>query len=380
VYPALAVLQAIASVTLDEAGNEIHGHPKDSLVLPPDFSILWIGGSGGMESDLVSRVGLPFEEIPAAGLHGVGLTAMPGNMLKLMRGYQKSKQILQRFKPDVLFFTGGYLAVPLALAGRRIPSVLYVPDIEPGLALRTIANFSQRIALSTEESRRYFPGRKALTVTGYPTRSGLSTWKRDAAQKHLGLSGNLPTLLVFGGSKGAHSINRAVISALPDLLKEMQVVLISGETDWKEIQSTRDSLSRNYDASFLDKFRAFPYLYDDEMGAALSVADLVLSRAGASILGEFPLFGLPAIVVPYPHAWRYQQVNAQYLASHGAAIVVQDADLPDHVLPVIQELIRDHDRRKRMRQAMLSLARPNAAKSIGHILQDLVMDRGRKGL
>lgn len=378
-YPALAVLQAIVSGTTDEGENEKLGQLTISLALHPELSVLWIGSSGGMESDLVRRVGLPYEEIPAAGIHGVGLKPLPGNMLKLAGGYRKSRQILKRFKPEVLLFTGGYLAVPFALAGRKIPSVLYVPDIEPGLAIKTIAHFSNRIAVTSEESFRYFSGRKKLTVTGYPTRPSLSTWTKEAARNRLGLSEKLPVLLVYGGSKGARSINRAIVSVLPDLLNEMQVVLISGELDWEEIRATRDALLNKYGSTLIDRFHAFPYLHE-EMGAVLSVADLVLSRAGASILGEYPLFGLPAILVPYPHAWRYQQVNAQYLENRGAAVVIQDVDLPDRASPVIRELIRDHDKRENMRKAMLSLARPTAAESIGQMLQNLAIEKDQKGL
>jgi UDP-N-acetylglucosamine--N-acetylmuramyl-(pentapeptide) pyrophosphoryl-undecaprenol N-acetylglucosamine transferase len=123
----------------------------------------------------------------------------------------------------------------------------------------------------------------------------------------------LPVLLVFGGSKGARSINRALLEALPGLLPEMQVLHISGNLDWPEVEAARSALSTGEAAAWAERYHAFPYLHD-EMGAALAAADLVVARAGASTLGEFPALGLPAILVPYPHAWRYQKVNADYLA------------------------------------------------------------------
>jgi len=363
VYPALAVHQALAD-------------PDESLLPKDGLTTLWVGGWGGMEADLVKRAGITFEAIPAAGVHGVGLRSLPGNLLQLGRGYFESRRVVDRFRPDALLFTGGFVAVPMALAGRRVPSLLFVPDIEPGLALKTLARFADRIALATADSYPYFPpaaSRKAH-VTGYPTRAGLRRRKTEEARQELGLSAGDPLLLVFGGSKGARSINRALLAVLPQLLAETQVLHISGKLDWPEVENARQTL----DPQLATRYRAYPYLHE-RMGAALSAADLVLSRAGASSLGEFPLFGLPAILVPYPYAWRYQQVNAGYLQKHGAALVVQDAELPERLLSVVLALLHDRQRREQMRQSMLNLAHPRAARSIATLLVDLTsVDRLRR--
>ncbi len=365
--------------TQGRPGNEDAGDtPSTKSPLPPGLSVLWVGSVGGMEEDLVKRTGLPFEAIPAAGVHGVGWKALPGNLRQLVGGYRKARKILNVYRPDVLFFTGGYVSVPLAIAGRKIPSVLYVPDIEPGLALKTIARFSRCIALSTEESREYFPLRTNLSITGYPTRPDLKTWSKDIALEKYNLSPDIPTLLVLGGSKGARSINQALLSVLPNLLSEMQVIHVSGRLDWKDVENARNTIANKIALNLVNRYRIFSYLHE-EMGAALSAADLVISRAGASSLGEFPLFGLPAILVPYPYAWQYQQVNAQYLAQKGAAVIVNDADLPDRLLAVVRELMHDSDRRKRMSQSMFHLARPEAAKSIARLLENLAMERGQEG-
>ena len=175
------------------------------------------------------------------------------------------------------------------------------------------------------------------------TRRGLDLkWSLEDARQALGLAADLPVLLVFGGSQGSRSINRALLGALPDLLSEMQVIHISGWLDWAEVEFARSALAARsaQDAALLDRYRAFPYLHD-EMGAAFTVADLALSRAGASTLGEFPLCGLPAILVPYPHAWRYQRVDADYLAENGAALVIEDVELPERILPVVRGPMRE---------------------------------------
>ena len=344
VYPALAVLEALNMEN-------------------PSLNVLWTGGEGGMEARLVERVNIPFKAIPAAGVHGVGLRHLPGNVLKLARGVAASRRILHDFKPDVLFFTGGYVAVPMALAGRKIPSALYVPDIEPGLALKTLARFADRIAVTAEESFRYFKRRSRLACTGYPTRPGLGKWSRSEARRALDLGEEAPVLLVFGGSKGARSLNKAVLAHLPELLEMVQLVHISGDLDWPEVEARAKELNH-------PRYHAHPYLHE-EMGAALAAADLALSRAGASTLGEYPLFGLPSILVPYPYAWRYQKVNADHLVHNGAAVLLEDARLADELLPTVKGLLQDPTRLESMRRAVKALARPRAAFEIGSLLMEL---------
>lgn len=361
-YPALAVWNALRG---EDAG----------------LQTLWVGGEGGMEADLVKREGIPFESIPAAGMHGVGLRALPGNALRLGRGLFAARRILRRFQPEALLFTGGYVAVPLALAARlpglgfrRPQSALYVPDIEPGLALKTLAYFSDHIALTAPEGQAYFThhspaGRAPLSVTGYPVRQSLQPLPQQAARRQLGLEEGLPTLLVYGGSKGARSINRALLGVLGELLADLQVIHLSGQLDWAEVEAARQALAAT-DAPRAARYHAYPYLHE-EMAAALSASDLVIARAGASTLGEFPLFGLPAILVPYPYAWRYQKVNADYLQQRGAAVMVRDADLPAQILPLVRRLMNNGSQRAAMQQAMRSLATPHAAAGIATILRSL---------
>ena len=347
VYPALAVHSALAKER-------------------PAMDTLWVGGEGGMEASLVRRAGIPFTAIPAAGLHGVGLRALPGNALKLARGFAASRRILHEFRPDALFFTGGYLAGPMALAGSKIPTLLYVPDIEPALALKTIARFADRIAVTAPGSRHYFPGRAAVVETGYPVRADFGQYDRASARASLDLHNEKPVLMIWGGSRGARSINHAVLKHLPYLLEMAQVIHVSGELGWPQVQATRESLL----GSHRRDYHTYAYLHE-EMSLAISAADLVVSRAGASSLGEYPLLGVPAILVPYPYAWRYQKVNADYLASRGAAIVLEDEHLKDELLIVVQTLLKEPAKLRAMRQAMQSLARPNAAREIASQILEL---------
>ncbi|MFW6183252.1 MAG: UDP-N-acetylglucosamine--N-acetylmuramyl-(pentapeptide) pyrophosphoryl-undecaprenol N-acetylglucosamine transferase [Chloroflexota bacterium] len=166
--------------------------------------------------------------------------------------------------------------------------------------------------------------------------------------------------------RGARSINRALLAVLPWLLETYQVVHISGALDWPEVEAAAQDLpgeQRRY-------YRPFAYLHE-RMGAALRGADLVVARAGASMLGESPAFALPAILVPYPHAWRYQRVNADYLAERGAAVRLDDELLPDRLLPLVSELLQDDERLTQMAAAARALDRPSAASNLARLLEKL---------
>jgi UDP-N-acetylglucosamine--N-acetylmuramyl-(pentapeptide) pyrophosphoryl-undecaprenol N-acetylglucosamine transferase len=362
VYPALAVLHQLKVESL-----KVEGMERDSNLQPStsNLELLWVGGEGGMEEDLVKRAGIPYQSIPAAGVHGVGLRALPGNFAKLSRGVAASRHILKDFHPDVLFFTGGYVAAPMAFAGRNVPTLLYVPDIEPGLALKFLARFADRVAVTAPDSKKYFPHPERLILTGYPLRADLAAWSRAKAAQHFGIDSNQRVLLVTGGSKGARSINMALLKHLNGLLGMAHIIHITGSLDWPTVEQAAAELPAQLKA----RYHIFPYLH--EMGAALSMADLVLSRAGASSLGEYPIFGLPAILVPYPYAWRYQKGNADYLAERGAAVIIQDERLAERLPTVVKDLLEDSNKRESMRTAMRTLSHPDAAKAIASQLIEL---------
>jgi len=324
---------------------------------------LWVGSEGGMEETLVKRRGIAYKSIPSAGLHGVGLSNLPGNVAKITRGVLIARRVLNEFKPDVLFFTGGYVAAPMAVAGRSVPTLLYVPDIEPGMALKSLAGFSDAIAVTTGLSQKFF--NKKVIETGYPLRPDLAVWDRETANRHLGISSGLPVLLVFGGSKGARSINLAILNDLRGFLGRFELIHLTGELDWDYVRHHREQMPMDLAA----RYHAMPYLH--EMGAALAAADLVVSRAGASVLGEFPLFGLPAILVPYPHAWRYQKVNADYLTNRGAAVILEDRLLNEELLNTLNVLMENPNKLQAMRAAMFELSHPRAADKIAGVLIEL---------
>ncbi len=343
-YPALAVLQS-------ETNNS-------------DTEVLWVGSDDGPEGELVQREGIPYKSVPAAGLHGVSLATIPSRVLKLTKGCFAARKIVREFKPDVMFFTGGYVGFPVAMAGRGIPSVLFVPDIEPGMALNVLAKSADVITVVCEDSKKFFDAKKNTVITGYPTRADMCRWDKEQALTSFGLSAELPVLFVFGGSKGAQSINHAMRKHITDLTRECQVIHVCGKNNWEEMSEFYETLPAKVKA----RYKLFPYLHE-EMGTAFTAADLVISRSGASTLGELPLFGVPALLVPYPYAWRYQKTNADYLISKGAAELLKDEDLDEQLCARALELLRDKEKLTSMTAAMKSLALPDAAKQIFKVLR-----------
>ncbi len=348
VYPALA---AVASLRVARAAAG-------------DLELLWVGSVGGMEVEMVREAGIKMETILAGGVVGKGLSGGVLGLAKLAAGAAKALRVISRFRPEAIFVTGGYTAVPVTLAGwlRRIPMVVYLPDVQPGLAVCWAARLSRRVLVTMAESGRYFNNAN-VTVTGYPLRPEIvraTRETRESARERLNLGAGRPTVLVVGGSRGARSINQAALAAGPEWIGDgAQVLHVSGQLDWSAVQKQRKEFSPETRAHY----HIFPYLRD-EMGLALRAADIAVARAGASCLGEFPAFGLPAVLVPYPHAWRYQRSNAEALSEHGAAIWIEDKDLQRSLSLTAGELLRDSDRLAAMGRKAAALAVPEAAERV----------------
>ena len=321
-----------------------------------------------MEERLAQRASLPFSAVETGQLRGKAPWTVARNLLRMRRGVARARQLMSDFDPGAVLVTGGYVSVPVVLAarGQKRPVLVYLPDLTPGLAIRGLGRLATQVAVTFPETERYFPG-KAF-VSGYPVRQALLEASQDqaSARRAFDLDTEEKTLLIFGGSSGARSINRAVVRLLPELLTICQVIHISGPSDWTWIKEEASLLP----ARLQLRYRAFAYLHG-EMAQALAAAHLTLSRAGAAVLGEYTALGLPSVLVPYPHAGRHQEVNAQYLASRGAAVVVDDSALGEQLKPVLLSLLADESARQRMRAHALGLARFDAAQRIGDALATL---------
>lgn len=342
-----------------------------------------------MEQALVERAGIRFQGIDTGQLRGISPLRALANIGKMLKGFRQSLAILRSFHPDICLVTGGYVCAPVVLACRwqRIPIVIYLPDMTPGAAILWLSRFAQRIAVTFPEAARYFGGlapRGKAVVTGYPVRHELAEGARDraAARRQLAQiidrpsmdgSDNLPLLLIWGGSLGARSINLATWSALADLLPHAHILHVVGTRDWGLAKGQMQTLRATgvLSGGAARRYHPVDYLHE-AMPLALASADLTVARAGASTLGEFPIAGLPSILVPLVISGVNQQQNAEQLANHGAAVIIADNKLADDLARIVVELLNQSDRRSAMAAAARAIAQPDAAQKIVDTLVQMV--------
>jgi UDP-N-acetylglucosamine--N-acetylmuramyl-(pentapeptide) pyrophosphoryl-undecaprenol N-acetylglucosamine transferase len=360
VYPALAVAQELG-----------------------DRRLLYVGSRDGMEAALVARESdLPFYGLPAAALRGRNPLAMARAGLVLGAGVLHARQLLRELRPAAILGTGGYVCVPLFVAARAagVPTAIYLPDVVPGLAVKALARLATMVACNVEDSAPYFA--KPIAVVGYPVRRELWTQDKAACRASFALEAEPPVLLVYGGSRGARSINRAVQVLLPWLLERAQVIHVCGrEGDEGWLREAAAALPR----ALQRRYHLYPYLFGDEvsgptMTQAFGAADVALCRSGASTLAELPAAGLPAMLVPYPYV--HQDENADYLVQRGAAVKVGDDQLPGLGKPGDGTLERELGRllandaaRDAIAQRSKALAKHDAAQRLAELLLGLA---GRK--
>jgi UDP-N-acetylglucosamine--N-acetylmuramyl-(pentapeptide) pyrophosphoryl-undecaprenol N-acetylglucosamine transferase len=380
-----------------------------------------------MEADMVSRESaLPYRAIPAAALRGRSPWTLARNAGILARGTQVARRLIAAERPAAILGTGGYVCVPLFLAARaaRVPTAIYLPDIVPGLAVRFLARLATMVACNVEDSARYFGWAKderpktkdekngssfvlrpsSFVVTGYPVRRELFEQDREACRAAFGLVEGLPTVFVYGGSRGARSINHAIAALLEHLLPLGQIIHVCGrEGDELFLREAAARLPGELRA----RYRLYPYLFSEKskmeneelkkatsqfsilnsqfsipsMVQAFGAADLVVCRSGASTLGELPAAGLPAVLVPYPYV--NQEENADYLVRHGAALKVRDEEMLGNRRPEegllfgqIRRLLVGEEERTHMSEHSRALARPDAAGCLANMLLDLATRRG----
>lgn len=323
----------------------------------------YAGTDDGMERSIVEKAGIPFEAVDAGPVRGRSPAAALAGLVRCLRGIRQARQILKRFQPRVVLATGGFVCVPVVLAAHLcgIPSVVYLPDLRPGWAVRLLARVASAVAVSFEEVRPFVPGRQVV-VTGYPVRPELLRWTRGEGRRSFGIPESALVLLVIGGSRGARTINDAISRDLVHLLEQAFVIHASGVAQYPSLSEHRQQLPDG----LRSRYHLYPYL-ESELAPALAAASLVVARAGASSLGEFPAAGLPAILVPYPFAGAHQWLNARFLVERGAAIAVDDA-VAQHggLVRALDALIRSPDRLDQMRLAAQQLAVTDGA---GNLLE-----------
>jgi UDP-N-acetylglucosamine--N-acetylmuramyl-(pentapeptide) pyrophosphoryl-undecaprenol N-acetylglucosamine transferase len=314
--------------------------------------VSFAGSPDRVEARLVPEAGFEFDAFRSAGLPRRPRLALARSFLTAARAPAACLRIIRRRRPDVVLGGGGYVSGPMVLAAalRRTPAALLEADAHLGLANRLAAPFADRVFLAMRIAGR--DGAK-YRVTGRPVPQRSRPRPAAEARRLFELPEDTPVLLVLGGSQGALRLNELAVETWgavgPALLH------LCGERDYA---SLRDQVTRA-------DYRLLPFTND--VGAAYGAADLVLARAGGSVW-ELAVAGLPAILVPYPHATAdHQTKNARHFEAAGAAVVVPESEL-ERVPALVSELLLDAPRRERMRRAMLAAARPNAADEIAEEL------------
>lgn len=354
------------------AGGGTGGHVIPALAiarqLQQDYGAetLFVGTPRGIENRLVPAAGFPLRLIEVGALKNVTLATRLKTGLVLPRAIRHASKIVAEFRPQVVIGVGGYASGPAMLAAlfARIPRIAFEPNVVPGLANRAVARFVSAAAVHFQQTCRYFPN---CQVTGVPVR-----------QAFFDVPGNppppRPTLVVFGGSQGAHAINQAIVDSLPLLAAAMPLLHIvhqTGERDFPdaELAYRRSTLSHEI----------FPFI--DDMPAAFSRATLLLCRSGASTVAEVTAAGKPALFIPFPHAADdHQKVNAQALVRAGAASLLDQSQLtPQRLVESLTSLLSDPARLQAMSSAARALSHPDAARQIARMAARLagIADRGQ---
>lgn len=306
---------------------------------------------------------LPYHELMVRSLRSAGLSVHTAlDPARLAASVPQAWWLLGRLRPDVLFTTGGYLALPLVLAARarRIPTLVWEGNVLPGRATRAIGRFATRVAVSFPPTLEAF-GSNAF-VSGTPIRS-LAGIDRDAARHALGIDPDDRLLLVFGGSQAVARLNEAVIGGLPRLVEGWHVLHLAGEAGMAAAGAARGTLPE----ALRPRYTAEPFL-TDRMAEALVAADLVVGRAGSSTCAEVAAAGVASILVPYPFAGAHQRYNARFLADEGAARLLDDEELTAERLVAETTGLLDDTRRTAMAEAARVLGRPDASRSLAEEL------------
>jgi UDP-N-acetylglucosamine--N-acetylmuramyl-(pentapeptide) pyrophosphoryl-undecaprenol N-acetylglucosamine transferase len=305
-----------------------------------------------------------FEKLPSIGMPKIFSPAIVGFLKRFNDSLAPCRRLYRKFQPHAVLGMGGFTSTAPILAGRmrKIPTFVHESNAIPGKANRLNARMTDSVLLGFEACARYFP-RSQFQVTGTPIRKSLTRRvPREEALAAFGLSPERKTLLVMGGSQGAHGINEAAIKALP-LLKDLpiQVIHLTGPDD-------EQIAAANYRR---EEIPAHVAAFCHQMELAYSAADLALSRSGAASLSELSYFGIPSLLIPYPHAAENHQVlNAAIFAREGAAIVVEQGQVSMEIFArEIGGLLRDEARLTAMSAKARALAPENAAECVANTVE-----------
>jgi UDP-N-acetylglucosamine--N-acetylmuramyl-(pentapeptide) pyrophosphoryl-undecaprenol N-acetylglucosamine transferase len=333
----------------------------------------WIGSHQGIEARRARELEIPFHPIPTGKLRRAWVRQNVRDLcVNVPAGVVAALALLRRLRPDVVFATGGFVALPVVIAAAvaRVPVVVHEQTAVPGLANRIAARFARRIAVTFPDAARWFPAAKVV-VTGNPLRPELRGGTRGDALARFALDPALPLVYVTGGAQGAQAINRAVGAALPALLAHAQIVhqcgdnQTTGDREW--LQAQRAALP----PALAARYTVLPFI-TTELAGIYAAAALVVARAGAGTVNECCQLGLPALYIPLPHTRGDEQTaNARLVGRAGGCAILVQSDLsPQRLTERVLALLADPRKLKDMGQRAQTLAIPDAAERLVALLQE----------
>jgi UDP-N-acetylglucosamine--N-acetylmuramyl-(pentapeptide) pyrophosphoryl-undecaprenol N-acetylglucosamine transferase len=355
------------------AGGGTGGHLYPGLALAeevktrhPRNDVLFVGSPRGIEVRAVPKAGFPLELIDVGPIKRQGFKGTLKGMFGLPRSLWQSMRILRRFDPDVVFGVGGYASGPVVMAAflMGIPRAIQEQNALPGFTNKSLGRFAQAIFIAFDEARPFFPPARTHLIGNPIRRAFLENYLHDKAPEERF------SLLVTGGSQGAHVLNLRVVEALellaPELGPKLRVQHQTGTRDLEEIAARYAKLAPS---GLIAEASAFI----DDMAHAYALADLLVCRAGATTIAELTVCKKPAILVPFPFAADdHQTVNARALGKSGAAVLLPEKDLTAQTLAAeIRALASDRERLKKMSRQSALLGRPEAAREIADVCVSL---------
>ncbi len=333
--------------------------------MDPDARIAFVGTKNKIEARIVPQKSFAFHTIWISGFHRRLTIENFLFPLKVVMSLFQSFFLIQKTKPDLVVGTGGYVCGPVLYVATlmKIPTVIHESNSYPGVTTRMVASRVSKVLLTFEITKKWLPSVNADTMelVGTPTRDSLGKISREAGLKFFNLNPKKKTLLVFGGSLGATTINIVIEKIAHELTRTgVQIIWQTGEKEAERFESKRNE--NVWVGKFIDK-----------MEYAYAAADAVMCRSGATTLAELTRLGKPAILVPYPHAAaNHQEMNAHAMVEAGAAIMIKDTDLEAKALPMIKEILSNEPARTAMHEKSLLLGRPNAGTEIAQKILRMV--------
>ncbi len=335
----------------------------------PEVQVLFVGASGGVESTVLPRLGHAFRGLEVHQLKGRGWRGQAAALLRLPSAVSQSARLLRECGAQVVLGVGGYASFPTVLAARilRIPTVIHEQNAYPGLANRWLGKLASAVAVSFEAAAAFFPASR-VSVTGNPVRPEIRPGDPAEARRGYLLPPERFTVLIFGGSQGAHRINVGATEALPRLAGQRSRIQFLHGTGARDLAQVRQAYE---EGGFSARVEAF----FQEMALAYAAADFVIARAGASTIFELAAVGKPALLVPYPHAANdHQRLNAEVMVKAGGAWTVPDAFCDgQRIAASVQAALEKPEVLARRGEQARGLARSDAAERIVDLLEQMAL-------